>query len=263
VGVEDALLEIVIVPFTAPVAVGANWTLNALTPLGSTEMGGERVPTIEKPVPDSETCKTLTGAFPGLLTVTVCCAAPPTWTAPNGMLLGLTTICACAATPVPVNLTIVGAFEALLVIAIVPLTGPTVVGANWTLTTLDFPGAMLIGRENAPVMLKAFDEITICEIDTLAVPGFFIVSTRCAAPLSTALPKAKVLVERDSAGPLMGVAPVAPTHPVCARHKSSVAARVATSSGYLFSRRTGRAGGGSMKLHRLSRAGRGIIRNKA
>lgn len=226
-------------------------------------MGKERVPTTEKPVPASETCVTLNEVFPELLTVTACCVAPPTWTLPNGMLLGLTTICACVARPVPVNVTIVGVVEALLVIAIVPVTGPTVVGANWILSVPDFPAGILIGRENAPVILKAFDEITICVTDTVAVPGLFIVSTRCAAALSTALPKAKVLVERDSAGPLIGFAPVAPTHPLCARHKSNVAARVATSSGYLFSRRTGRAGGGSMKLHRLSRAGRGIITNKA
>lgn len=94
------------------------------------DIGNERVPTIEKLDPDKETWETLRAVVPGLLRVTVCCAALPTVTAPNGTGLGFTTICVCPVVPVPDNLTIVGVGEASLMIANVLLTGPGVVGTN-------------------------------------------------------------------------------------------------------------------------------------
>jgi len=68
----------------------------------------------------------------------------PVFTFPNAKLLPLNESVCVAATPVPVNATVVGEFGALLTMFTVPARLPAVVGANTALKVAVAPGARVV-----------------------------------------------------------------------------------------------------------------------
>jgi hypothetical protein len=70
--------------------------------------------------------------------------------------------------PEPESLTVVGEFEALLVMVTVPESAPVVVGANSTLNPVVWPAAREMGSVK-PVTVKFADGV-ICEMETAELP---------------------------------------------------------------------------------------------
>ena len=87
----------------------------------------------------------VTLALPLLVSVTVLALELPALTFPKLKLVGLADIVTVAATPVPLNDTIVGEFGALLAIVTLPVRLPAVVGANRTLNVAVPPAAIVAG----------------------------------------------------------------------------------------------------------------------
>lgn len=130
IGVEEALLVMVMLPVIAPDEGGTKRAVNCPTPPGATFIGTEKAPLISNPGPDMFTAEIVKVVLPGLFSRTCVCDAPPTVTVPNAIGSGFTVSCACDAAPVPVNATVVAVVEALLAIVSVPLVAPVAVGAN-------------------------------------------------------------------------------------------------------------------------------------
>ncbi len=79
-------------------------------------------------------------------------------------------------TPVPERARDVGELEALLVNEMFPETAPAVVGANFTLNTMELFALTLTGVVSRPIE-KADDPLMLaCEIVNVALPGFEIVT---------------------------------------------------------------------------------------
>lgn len=85
----DELLVTVSVPLAEPVAVGSNVSVT-LSALPGLSVAGRFTAEAEKPLPDTVTAFTVTGAVPVEDSVTVCVVALFTTTAPNAMLLAFT-----------------------------------------------------------------------------------------------------------------------------------------------------------------------------
>lgn len=85
----DELLVTVSVPLAEPVAVGSNVSV-ILSALPGLSVAGRFTAEAEKPLPDTVTAFTVTGAVPVEDSVTVCVVALFTTTAPNAMLLAFT-----------------------------------------------------------------------------------------------------------------------------------------------------------------------------
>lgn len=111
----------------------------------------------------------VSGPFPGFDTVTTCEVLLPTVALPKFRLAGLAVIWGCAATPIPLRLTSIGEFGALLLIEIFPVALPPVVGANFAEKDALWPAAIVRGAER-PLMLKPVPETLACEIEILADP---------------------------------------------------------------------------------------------
>ena len=123
-------------------------------------MSGKVNPLSLKPAPETAAAVMVTSEPPVFFKVTVCDAAPPTTTLPKLILVGLT-VTSPAGTPVPVS----GRFTVPLSVAkaILPLTAPSVVGANCTLKAGLSPGVRVNGAV-MPVMLNPVPVTVICEI---------------------------------------------------------------------------------------------------
>ena len=94
---------------------------------------------------------------------------------PKAMLEELNESVFVAATPVPLNATVVGEFGALLTMFTVPARLPAVVGANTALKETLPPGATVLGRLK-PLTVYPVALMLSCEIVKEAVPEFVIVN---------------------------------------------------------------------------------------
>ena len=107
---------------------------------------GVAIPLAEKSCALTETCETVMLAFPLFVMVTFWEFVLPTLIAVKLRLVGLAVIETVAATPVPLNDTVVGELGALLAILRLPLRLPAVVGANKTLSVAVSPAGRVAGR---------------------------------------------------------------------------------------------------------------------
>jgi hypothetical protein len=118
--------------------------------------------------------------------VSVCVLVTPTATLPKLMLDGMTEICGC--TPVPLREMIEGELVAELTTVTLPETLPAEVGAKVTLREADCPAARLSGRV-IPLVLYPAPLALICEMETLELPVFEIVTLLTAVVPVARLPK--------------------------------------------------------------------------
>jgi hypothetical protein len=140
-----------------------------------------------------------TAAVPVLLTITAWLPLLPIWTDPKLILAGdANNTPVGTAEPVPVNGTLtVGLLGLLLLILILPVSPPTVVGANTTLNVAVFPGTTVAGI-GMPLTLKLAPLSPICEIVNVAVPVFVTVKLCDFVCPSTTLPKLKLAGDTDN-----------------------------------------------------------------
>lgn len=89
-----------------------------------------------------------TGLLPVFVIVSLFVEGVEVFTFPNAMLEELSESIRVAATPVPLNVTAVGEFGALLVMLTVPVKFPAVVGAKTALNATLAPGATVLGTES-------------------------------------------------------------------------------------------------------------------
>ena len=126
-GDPGALLTMLTLPLAFPDDVGANCTFNEALWLAAMVCGNESAPRL-KPVPVTLAAVTVNGAFPALVTVTLCWLLPPIDTLPKFTLPGLRDTAGAA--PVPVRDTTIGELDTLFVTDAVAVTFPAVCGAN-------------------------------------------------------------------------------------------------------------------------------------
>jgi hypothetical protein len=126
-GDVGALSVNVMLPVAAPVAVGANCTLNE-SDCPPVSVFGNDSPLMPKPLP--ATVATLMTMFvvPVFVNSTFWLPVCPTTTFPNVSADGEMAKPACV--PVPLNEIIIGEFEASLTTVMLPVTAPAAVGAN-------------------------------------------------------------------------------------------------------------------------------------
>ena len=147
VGDPIALLVIVTVPLSLPAAVGLNSTAKLRLCVGD-NVTGVPAPLNVKPVPLTLIPEIVTFAFPVSVIVTFCVAELPVFTLPKLRFVELSEIAAVAATPFPLNASMLGELGALLTIETLPLAAPAPVGANCTLNVLLVPGLRDSGKLN-------------------------------------------------------------------------------------------------------------------
>jgi hypothetical protein len=158
-GVLEALLATEMLPVTLPAAVGANFALSVAVWPADRVTGVER-PLILKPAPVTVgCCEMVTLPVPEFVRVTVCVLLLPTVTFPKLMLVGLAVSWVVVVVPVPESDTVVGEVGALLVTTMLPVALPAVVGANFRVKVVLWPGATVRGRET-PLKVKA-DPVTV------------------------------------------------------------------------------------------------------
>src|SRR5260370_18963043 len=118
--------------------------------------------------------------------VSVCVLVTPTVTFPKVMLEGMAEICGC--TPVPLREMMEGELVAVLTTVTLPERLPAEVGAKVTLREPDCPAARLRGRVS-PLVLYPAPLALICEMETLELPVFEIVTLLAAVEPVARLPK--------------------------------------------------------------------------
>lgn len=170
IGDPLALLVITIDPLTLPPAVGAKFTLSVTVSEGLSEAGAV-IPLNVNTGPLGEILEICTAAFPVFVSATCCVELAPTATLPKLRLVELALNKPVgAALPVPVKGTFrVGFVGSLLTIAMLPLTGPVVVGENVTVTCADCPALMVFGVV-IPLIAKTLPVTVIMETVRSAEP---------------------------------------------------------------------------------------------
>lgn len=187
-GEPGALLTIETLPVAAPATVGAKVALNeALAP--ALIVIGSEAPLTLYPGPDGFNCVTVSVAFPGLDSETVCEVLLPTAAFPKLRLAGFTVSWGCDATPTPVRLTISGEFGELLTIEMLPLALPAVAGANFAVKDAVCPAPRVTGVAS-PLVLKPVPDTLACEIEILAEPE--LVNVTADEPLAPTITLPKV-----------------------------------------------------------------------
>jgi hypothetical protein len=146
-GEPEALLVTVMLPLTAPAALGSKITLNVNVCDGFNVTAP--APFSEYPVPLTVIAEICTEELPVFVIVSLRVAVVEAmFTLPNARVGALNDSVFVAATPVPLNATVVGEFAALLTMFTVPGKLPVAVGANTALkVTLD-PAATVLGTES-------------------------------------------------------------------------------------------------------------------
>ena len=195
-----ALLATVMLPVTAPVAAGANFTESVAVPDGSSVVGGV-IPLTLKPLPAAVMLVICIAAVPVLVSVMFCEVLLPVDAVPKLKLVGFATNCPVAVVdPVPLRVTfVVGLVGSLLVIAMFPLALPADVGEKVTDTGTVCPVLIVFGVV-IPLIPNSAPLIVIMEIIKSAEPTF--VSTKFAVPLlpTVTLPKLSDPALTDSCG---------------------------------------------------------------
>jgi hypothetical protein len=169
-GEPGALLTMETLPLAAPVAVGANFTLNEV--LWPAFKVAAESPVMLKPDPDAEPDEIATLPVPVFVSVTDIKELLPTARLPKLTTLGFALRCGCA--PTPTRSTVSVGFDALLVIVTVPAALPVAVGANFAVNVVVWPAFSVIGLR--PLMLKPVPVAAACEIAIALAPEFVSVT---------------------------------------------------------------------------------------
>jgi hypothetical protein len=167
-GEFGALLTSVTNPVTLPAALGPKTALNVVD-WPAAMFTGAAIPEVLKPAPATVTEAIVTVALPPFVSVTVCELLVPVVTLPNAALVGVAANCGCV--PVPLSVIVVGEFDALLTIEMLPLTLPAAVGANFALNVVLSPAPKASGVV-MPVLLKPAPVTVTAEMVTVALPPF-------------------------------------------------------------------------------------------
>ncbi len=166
-GLEAALSVSVIAPVGVPEAVGLK-----VTETVQLAFAARLAPQlfVSAKLPEAAMLLNVSAAVPVLLSVTDCAALvfPTVWLA-NVKLAGDKPTTGTAATAVPVTAILVGVFEALLAMAIVPASEPAAAGAKLTVSVADCPGLRVSGKL-IPLVWKLLLLLFACEIVTLVLP---------------------------------------------------------------------------------------------
>jgi hypothetical protein len=165
-GEPGALLTIEMPPVALPDVVGENLALNdVLCPAFSVK--GVARPVMLNPVPDALPCEIATLDVPEFVRVTLTDALAPTSRPPKLMLAGFALRFPCA--PVPLRAIDTVGLLAVLVIAMLPATAPTVVGAKCAVkVVLAFTAS--VNGVDSPVALNPVPLVLIAEMVALAFP---------------------------------------------------------------------------------------------
>jgi hypothetical protein len=129
-GLFVASLLIVSVPCDAPAAAASNLTVYVTVPLGLS--GAVELDVKLKPAPEMVVDPSVTVAVPWSVTTTGIVADEPTVTSPKVSVVELAESCDEAATPIPVSMMLIDAFDASLEIVKVPWLLPAPPGVNIT-----------------------------------------------------------------------------------------------------------------------------------
>src|SRR5271154_6517371 len=89
------------------------------------------------------------------------------------------TLCWGGGVPVPVKVSMVGEFEALLVNDTLPDAEPVAVGANVTVNCTGWPGGTVMGNDDNPLTAKA-EPVTLSEFTITVSPVALRVPVSCA-----------------------------------------------------------------------------------
>jgi len=180
-----ALLVIATLPFTLPVAIGANITFNSAVCPAAIVVPATPLPTL-KPVPLTLIVETVTLEFPAFFTATSSVLVPPTISFPKFRLAAESEIVRVSLTPVPLSASISVEFVAVLLNVRLPVTLPVIVGANPTAKLVVCPASSVSEGELAspfnvnPVPSKeSLDSVS-------ADPPVFFSCTVCEFLLPTA-----------------------------------------------------------------------------
>jgi hypothetical protein len=185
-GELGALLTRVIVPDTAPAALGPKTASNVKALLAAM-VTGVVIPVVLKPAPVTVTEEIVTVALPPLARLTVCELLVPVVTLPKAALLGVAFNCACV--PVPLSAMVAGEPGALLAIAMLPVAAPAELGVKRAENEALLPALIVIGML-APLMLNPVPEGEAAVTVNAALPALVNV-TVCVPLLPTdTLPKA-------------------------------------------------------------------------
>ncbi len=189
----EALLDTETLPVAVPAVAGTKSTVNVAVPPAATEMPDE-MPVTLKPVPEAVTVATDKAADPVFSRVTVFDALLPMGTFPNATLAGEAAM--PIVTPEPVMTMFIVASEALLLNAMLPLTLPAAVGANWAVNVVLCPAAKVSGVE-MPAVVKPAPVVMACDTVVDAEPEFLRVIV--AFPVLPTLMFPKLTAEGDAA----------------------------------------------------------------
>jgi hypothetical protein len=185
-GEPGALLTIEILPVSLPGVGGVNFAVNDALLLALIVIGMV-APLMLNPVPEGSAWVTVSAAFPGFVSVTVCDPVLPTETLPKATLAGLIVSCGCEAVPDPDKAITSGEAGALLTTETLPVALPAVVGENLAVNDVLCPAVSVCAAR--PEMLNPVPVALPCEIATLAVPEFLRVTLTDALSPTSRLPK--------------------------------------------------------------------------
>ncbi len=160
-------------PVADPPACGAKVTLNVIV-WPALNVAGGFTPLMLNPVPLGVIDEIVSAVPPELDKVSDSVLLDPAATFPKVRLDGLA-LTIPGDTPVPDSAMLKGELEPLLTIANVPVATPAAVGANFTETVALWLLVSVVGNVR-PVMLNPLPDRFACEIVTLALPVFVMVS---------------------------------------------------------------------------------------
>jgi hypothetical protein len=152
--------------------------------------------------------------FPVFVSFTSCVVVVPTRTFPKLKFVALAESFIDDATPVPVNLIVIGAALASLVMETLPESAPAAVGLNAIVKFILEPAAIVAGAVS-PDILKPAPEMVVLEIARSAVPVFDTFIGWVDSVLTVTLPKlAEEGVTLIAGVPEPGLPPPVPLLPV-------------------------------------------------
>ncbi len=187
----DAFDVTITLPLAAPVVVGANFTLKVVL-CPALSVNEELMPLRVNPVPLIVTLETETLDPPVLVIVPERDLFDPAVTDPKLREVGFEPSCPGVAAPVPVSGIASVAFDASELTVTVPLALVAEVGEKMTLKVVLWPAVSVI-EEVDPLTLNPVPLTVICEIVTLALPEFVIVSANDLFCPTVTLPKLRLV----------------------------------------------------------------------
>ena len=177
-------------PLAAPLAVGAKSTVkDVLCPAAS--VTGLKTLNKLKPVPLALTAETDMLVCPEFVNVSDKVVLLPTWTLPNGRLVGVG-VSAPWATPVAVSGMLKLGFVPFEVMLTLPLAAPLVVGAKSTVKDALCPAASVTGMKGT-LKLKPVPLALTVEIETLVPPVLVNVSDKLVLLPTWTLPNGRLV----------------------------------------------------------------------